>query len=87
MARFIKVLTVIDDDDSGVWVNADHVVAVVEVGNSVLVVTPTGTYRSHSQDAIDILSEMDLIVDEYRGFAVPGLEKVFLGDRVRRGLV
>ncbi len=85
--RFVKVLTVINGDDGGTWINADHVTAVVEYVDHVLVATLGGTYRSYTQDAIDILSGMDLIVDESTGVAVEGLSQAFIARRAERGAV
>jgi hypothetical protein len=85
MARFIKVSTVIDGDDSGTWVNSDHVVAVVDHLDFVLVVTTTGTYRSTEQDYIDILSELDMVIHEDHGFAVAGLDAATRASKAKRG--
>lgn len=72
--RFIKVIADINGRDSDMWLNAAHIVGVLDKNDHVLVVTTTGSYRSAAQDYIDILSELDLIVDEKHGTATSGLE-------------
>ena len=72
--RFIKVIATINGHDTEMWINADHVVAVLEKTDHALVVTTTGSYRSDAQDCIDILEELDLIVDEKHGTATSGLK-------------
>ena len=81
------MLTVINGDDGGTWINADTVCSIVDFADGVLVATPAGIYRSASQDAIDILSAMDLIVNESTGVAVSGLETATRARRAERGLV
>ena len=85
--RFVKVETVINGDDGGTWVNADNVTAIVDFEDSVLVATTGGVYRSKSQDAIDILNGMDMIVNEATGVAVSGLETATKARRAERGVV
>jgi len=84
--RFVKVETVINGDDGGTWVNVDAITAVVDYKDRVLVVTPSGTYRSDEQDAIDILSGMDMIVNEATGVAVSGLDTHMRARLAERGM-
>jgi hypothetical protein len=84
--RFVKVETIINGDDGGTWVNVEAITAIVDYKDRVLVVTPSGTYRSDEQDAIDILSGMNMIVNEETGIAVSGLDTHLRAKAAERGL-